>query len=124
MTDTIIVIIAILVAITVGFIIMALIELKRTSAQVKSFLKTTEETTIKELNDAVRSIKELSDNLNDITRNARSFSASLSETAHSVKAVGKQLEGTVSKVTALRVGLRTAFGVAVKHLITKKGDKQ
>jgi len=124
MTDTILIIIAVLVAVAVGFLISTLIELRRTSIRMNSFLKTMEETTIQEINDAVKSIKELSENLTSITDDARSFSSSLSVTAHSIQSVGKQLEGTVSKIAALRVGVRTALGVAVKHLFTKKGDNE
>jgi methyl-accepting chemotaxis protein len=124
MTDIILLAIAIILAVAVGFIIPVMLEFKRTSSQMGSFLKNTEESlnsSLKNLDEAMRSVKELADNVNDVTRNAKSFSSSLADTAHSVRSVGKQLEGSVSKVTALRVGLRTAFDVFVKHLITRKG---
>lgn len=127
MTDIILLVIAATLAVAVGFFISAVFEIRKTASDAGNFFKTTDETlktTTKELEETLRSVKELTDNLNVITKDARIFSTSLSDTAYNIKSISDQIEGSVSKVSALRVGLKTGYDVLLRHLVSRKGGSK
>lgn len=129
--DIILLLVAVIAAVGLGFLISTLLEIKRVVSQATSFLKTTEEslkntetafqTTLAEMDAAFKGVRDFTENANALARDARTFSASLADTGNNLRLLSHELEGSMSKVTALRVGLRTGFDVFVKHLLSRKG---
>jgi hypothetical protein len=53
-----------------------------------------------------------------VTKKLKDF---CTDTGNTLRLLSHELEGSMSKVAALRVGLRTGFDVFVKHLLSRKG---
>jgi uncharacterized protein YoxC len=122
-------IIVITVVVTAAFLIGLIMELRKTARSINEFLKTTEEffnPTLEELQQTLRSIRNVSDNLNDATNDIKTFSGAVNDIGQHVRQISNIIEGVTSstaiKASGLKVGIRTALGVLLSNLFSKKGE--
>jgi len=126
--------IAIAVAATAFFLILLLVELRRTVQALRDTLKTTEESTkmtLEELQQTLKSLRGISDNLKAVTDDVKTFSGAVKDVGQNISHVSNLVENVASstliKASGLKVGIRTALGVLSSNLLSnflKKGDKQ
>jgi uncharacterized protein YoxC len=121
-------IIGIAVAVTAGYVISLIIELKKTMQSVNDFLKTTEASlkpTLEEVQQTLRSLRGVTDNLNDVTSDIKTLSSSVRDVGVTVK----QVSGVVGDVSSLariqasglKAGVKTGFMYLLQNLFSKKG---
>lgn len=115
----------------VGFLISLIIELKKTARALREWLKTTEELTrptFEELQQSLKSIKNVSDDINTVTTDIKTFSVALKDTGQNIKTLSTLIEqvtsSTLIKVSGLRAGIRTALEVLLSNIFLKKGGRQ
>ncbi|OGW39532.1 MAG: hypothetical protein A2Y97_00665 [Nitrospirae bacterium RBG_13_39_12] len=120
--------IAIAVTVTAGFIILLIIELKKTVHSLRDFIVTTEETikpTMEEIQQTLKSIRSVSDDVNSITSNIKELSGTVRDVGQNISVVsnliGDITSSTKATASGLKVGIKTALGVLLKNLFTKKG---
>lgn len=113
-----------------GFLISALIELRKTARSLRNFLKTQEDllnTTLGELQQTLKSLRNVSDDVNEIMVNAKSFSNAVSNIGDNIKHASDLIENTKSlaliKASGLKVGIKTALTFLLKNLLSKKGGR-
>lgn len=124
MTDIILIIIAVIIAVAVGFIISTLIELKRTAARATIFLESTGESlnsALNEISETTKGIRGIIEDISTVTHEAKSLTSSLDDFATSLKGVGEHLEGATGKLAAIKVGIMTAVDAFMKNLIFRRG---
>jgi len=123
--------IAVAIAITAGYIISLIIELKKSIRTVNDVLKTTEENlkpTLEELQLTLRSLRNVSDDINEVTSDVKILSGSVRDVGLSVKQISG-LIGTVTSLTAIRAsgvkaGLKVGLGFLMNNLFSKIGGKK
>jgi len=115
----------------VGFLISLIIELKKTARALREWLKTTEELTrptFEELQQSLKSVRDVSDDINTVTTDIKTFSGALKDTGQNIKTLSTLLEqvtsSTLIKASGLRAGIRTALEVLLSNIFLKKGDRQ
>ncbi len=120
--------IAIAVVVAAGFIVSLIIELKKTTSSFREFLNTTEESikpAMEELQQTLKSIRNVSDSINDVTDDIKTFSVSVRNIGDNVSRVSKLIESvtlsTVIKASGLKVGIMTALDILLNNLFSKKG---
>jgi uncharacterized protein YoxC len=125
------IIIAIAVAVTAGFIVSLIIELKKTLRSLNDFLKTTEETikpTVEELQQVLASVRSVSNDVNDITSDIKTLSGTVRDVGQNIRYassfIGGLASGTTLKAAGIKAGVKTALGVLLKNFLSKKGDAQ
>jgi uncharacterized protein YoxC len=126
--DIILLFIGLVLAVAVAFLIPTLLELRRAAAQTTTFLKSTGEsldTSLKEIDDTMKSLREITENINTVTQDARNFSSSLVHLADDVKSVGESVHNLTSRtsrsVSSIRAGIMAACEVLIRNLITRRG---
>ncbi|MEJ2183216.1 MAG: DUF948 domain-containing protein [Nitrospirota bacterium] len=126
MTETILVIIAVLVALGVGFLIATLFELKRTVSQTAQFLRNTETSVnaaFKEMEETLKSIRAITDDIGAVSGDLKRFSSSLTLVARNLRELGEMM-GDLSteaslRVAGIKVGVRTALDVLVRNILRR-----
>jgi predicted PurR-regulated permease PerM len=111
----------------VGFLISVLIELRKTAKSLIDFLRNQEDllnTTLSELQQTLKSLRDVSNDVNEIMVDAKSFSNAVSNIGDNIKHASNLIENTRSlafiKASGLRVGIKTAFTFLLKNLLSKK----
>jgi uncharacterized protein YoxC len=110
-----------------GFLISALIELRKTTKSLRNFLRIQEDlnTTLIELQQTLKSLRNVSNDVNEIMVDAKSFSNAVSNIGANIKHASNLIENTKSlafiKASGLRVGIKTALTFLLKNLLSKKG---
>jgi methyl-accepting chemotaxis protein len=110
-----------------GFLISALIELRKTTKSLRNFLRIQEDlnTTLSELQQTLKSLRNVSNDVNEIMVDAKSFSNAVSNIGTNIKHASNLIENTKSlafiKASGLRVGIKTALTFLLKNLLSKKG---
>jgi uncharacterized protein YoxC len=129
MNQTWLLLIAIAVAVTAGFVISLIIELKKTVRSLNEFLKTTEQSvkpTLEELQQTLRSLRSVSDDLNEVTSDIKTLSGSVKDVGMNIKHVSNLVEdvtsSTLIKASGLKVGVKTGLMFLLNNLFLKKGD--
>ena len=123
--------IAVAFAITAGYLISLIIELKKALRTVNDVLKTTEENlkpTLEEIQQTLRSLRNVSDDINEVTSDVKTLSGSVRDVGLSVKQVNN-LIGNVASLTAIRAsgvkaGLKVGLGVLMNNLFSKIGGNK
>jgi uncharacterized protein YoxC len=126
--------IAVAVAATAFFLILLLIELRRTTRTLSDSMKTTEEsmkTTLEELQQTLKNLRDISDNIKAVTGDIKTFSGAVKDVGQDISHMSNLVENFTSsaliKASCLKVGVKTAFGVLLHNLFNsffKKGDRQ
>jgi methyl-accepting chemotaxis protein len=128
MNDAWLWIIGISVAVTAGYVISLIIELKKTLRSVNDLVKTTQESlkpTIEEVQETLRSLRGVSDNLTDVTSDIRTLSSSVRDVGVTVK----QVSGVVGNIASLasiqssglKAGVKASAMYLLHNLFSKKG---
>jgi len=122
------------VAATAFFLILLLVELRRTVQALRDSLKTTEEstkTTLEELQQTLKSLRYISDNIKAVTDDVKTFSGAVKDVGQDISHMSHLVEdvasSTLIKASGLKVVVKAAFGVLLHNLFNsfcKKGDKQ
>jgi uncharacterized protein YoxC len=124
------IVIALAVAVTAGFLISLILELKKTLRAVNDFINTTEQSlkpTLEELQHTLRSLRNVSEDINTVTTDVKTLS-------HSVRDVGQRIQGinslieiaasaTAIRASGLRAGIKTGIEVLLKNLFSKTGGR-
>lgn len=115
------------ILVSTGFLISVLIELRKAARSLRNFLKTQEDslnTTLSELQQTLKSLRNFSNGANEITANAKSFSNAMSNIGDNIKHASNLVENTKSlaliKASGLRVGIKTALTVLLNNLLSTK----
>ena len=110
------------------FLILLILELRKTARSLSEFLERTEESfkpTLEELQQTLRSLRNVSDNLSDATNDIKTFSMAVRDVGQHVRHISNTIEDVTSstaiKASGLKVGIRTALGVLLSNLFLKKG---
>jgi uncharacterized protein YoxC len=128
MSEIAVVIIALVVIISAGFLIPVLIEFRKTMKRLNEFLYTTGKElppAIDELKQTLENLKKIAGDLQSVTGGIREISNVLTDTASNVRSVS----GIISRVgtetnavmAGLKTGVKTAIGVFLKNLLRKGG---
>ncbi len=128
MTDIIWLIICVIVALLAGFAIPVLIELKRTVAQARDFLESTEKslnTSLNEMDETLKSVRGITDTINTVTDDIGSFSSSLSETGQNLREIFETLQDSTENlsrnIVGIKAGIHAALDVLLNRLLIKRG---
>ena len=128
MTQVWLALIVLILAVTAGFIIWLIIEVRKTMLSLNLLLKTTEESikpTLDELQQTLRSLRNVSDDLNDVTSDIKTLSGSVRDVGTNIRAVtdviGHVTSLTTIKASGLRAGVRAALGVLINNLFSRIG---
>jgi uncharacterized protein YoxC len=134
MNQTWLTLIAVAVVAASVFLILLLIELRKTAQVLRDTLRSLEEstkTTLDELQLTLRSLRDVSDNLKEVSGNIKDFSGTVRDVGQTIGQVNNVLEGVTSsvliKASGLRVGVKAALGVLMSGLFKnffKKGGGQ
>lgn len=113
--------------IAIGFLIYALMELKKISVNLKEFLKITEEKMLPVLSEAeqtLRSIKKVSDDIGVVSENAKALSDAAIDIVANLRIMSmlvKDLhEGLIVKISGLKAGFTEAYKVLIKQLVERR----
>ena len=121
-------IIGIAIAVTAGYVISLIIELKKTVHSLNEILRTTEQSlkpTLEEVQQTLRSLRGVSDNLNDVTSDIKTLSSSVRDVGVNIKQVSGVVEGITSlariQASGLKAGVKTGLMFLLHNLFLKKG---
>lgn len=124
------ILIFIIVAVTCGFLISLIIDLKKTLSNINEFLKRTEgslNSSLDELQQTLKSIRKVSDDVNDITSDIKTLSKSISEVGTNIKHVSGLVSNisnlALIKASGIKTGIKTGLSVLLKNIFTKKGER-
>lgn len=117
--------------VTVGFLVLLIMELRKTTRSLNEFLKTTEESikpALEELQQTLKSIRNVSDDINVVTVDIKTFSGAMRDVGQNIKHVSNLIEdvtkSTTVKASGLKIGIRAALGVLLNNLISRKGGEK
>jgi uncharacterized protein YoxC len=127
-------IIAVSVAASAFFLILLLIELRRSVHAIMDSLKRTEEsrkTTLEEIQQTLKSLREITDNVKTVTGNVKTFSGAVKDVGQNIGHINTLIENITSsaliEASSLKVGIKTALGILSSNLLNnlfKKGGRQ
>jgi methyl-accepting chemotaxis protein len=110
-------------AAAIGFLIYASLEIRRAAQTFKEFLRNTGERinpVLEETEQALKSLKKVSDDVGTVTENARNFSGALYEIVDNFRAISNIIhdvrEGMSLRVSGVKAGIKTALEVLIKSL--------
>ncbi|VAX32339.1 hypothetical protein MNBD_NITROSPIRAE02-284 [hydrothermal vent metagenome] len=128
MSEIAVVIIAVVVIISAGFLIPVLIEFRKTMKRLNEFLDTTGKElppAIDELKQTLESLKTISEDIQSVTGGVREIADVLTDTADNLRSVSSVISRvgneTNAVIAGLKTGVKTAIGVFVKNLLHKGG---
>lgn len=113
------------VLVLTGFLVMLIIELKKTTRSLRNTIDNNLNTTLGEIQETLKSIRNISDNITGITSDVKNLTGNVKEVGQNVKHVS-ELVGNVTSATSvtvagLKAGIKTAIGVILNNLFTRKG---
>lgn len=127
MVEAALIIIAVVFALLAGFLIPVLLELRKAARELSEFLDTTGDSlknTLRETDETLKSIRQVTDDVNAVTEDARELSSSLADAARNVRAVGELLDTTTLRARASAAGIKAgalaALGVLIKNLFKRR----
>jgi uncharacterized protein YoxC len=130
MTQVLLALIVIILAVTAGFIVWLIIEFRRTLYSLNVLLKDTNESikpTLEELQQTLRSIRNVSDDLNDVTSDIKTLSGSVRDVGMNIKTVSNVIEQVTSltaiRASGLRAGIRAGLEVLINNLFSRIGGR-
>lgn len=114
--------------VTIGFLILIFVDMRKAVRSLNEFLKTTGESikpALEELQQTLKSIRNVSDDINIVTVDIKTFSGAVRDVGQNIKHVSNLIEdvtkSTTVKASGLKAGIRAALGVLLNNLILKKG---
>ena len=134
MNQTWLALIAVAFAVAAFFLILLLIELRKTAQSLSNSLKSIEESakiTLDELQLTLKSLRDVSDNLKGVSGDMKDFSGAVKDVGQNISQVSNVLEAVTSavliKASGLRAGVKVGLGVLMSNLFKtcfKKGGSQ
>ncbi|NOY40025.1 MAG: DUF948 domain-containing protein [Nitrospirae bacterium] len=128
MNEIAVVIIAVVVIVSAGFLIPVLIEFRKTMKRLNEFLDTTGKElppAIDELKQTLENLRSISGDIQSVTGGVREISDVLTDTANNLRSVSNVISRvgneTNAVIAGLKTGVKTALGVFVKNLLRKGG---
>lgn len=113
----------------IGFLIYAIMEIRRLVVTVNEFVKTTEERlspVLLETELSLRSVRKITDDVGVVTENARDLSDAMKDVSLNVRAlsavVGSVGEGVSLRTAGVKAGVRTALGVLLNQMRERRSD--
>jgi uncharacterized protein YoxC len=107
----------------IGFLIYASLEIRRAAQAFKEFLENTEERinpVLEETEQALKSLRKVSDDVGTVTENVRNFSGAMYEIVDNLRALSSIVhdvrEGMSLRVSGVKAGIKTALEVLIKSL--------
>ncbi len=108
-----------------GFLIVLILELKKTYSSIRNTIENDLKITLEEIRETLKSIRNISENVNDITSDMKTLSGNVRDVGQNIKHVSSLVENvtSVTAVTAsgLRAGIKAAMGVILNNLFSRKG---
>jgi uncharacterized protein YoxC len=111
-----------------GFVVYAVLALKKTLDSVKKFIETTENSlvpAVEEIQLTLRSVRKITDDTGAVTEDVKVLSASVREMGDSVKrinsVVNTALCASTSQVAGLKAGLKAGLVYFLKNMLSKDG---
>ncbi|NOZ24861.1 MAG: DUF948 domain-containing protein [Nitrospirae bacterium] len=128
MSDIAFVTIAAAAVIALGFLIPALVELRKTMKRLNEFLDTAEKElppAIDELKQTLENLRNITGDIQSVTGGVREIANALSDTADNVRSISGMLgrvgTETNAAIAGLKTGVKTAVAVFAKNLVRKGG---
>jgi uncharacterized protein YoxC len=122
------VLIAVALVAAAGFLIVLIMELRKTIRSLNEFLKTTGESlksTLEELQQTLKSVRNVSNDLNEVTSDIKTLSCALRDVGMNIKHESDLVDGIISstaiKTSGLKAGIKTGFMVLLNNLFLRKG---
>ncbi|MEW5745670.1 MAG: DUF948 domain-containing protein [Nitrospirota bacterium] len=117
------------IVVAIGFLVYAIMEIRRLAMTVNEFVKTTEERltpVLLETELSLRSVRKITDDVGVVTDNVRDLSDAMKEVSLNVRAlstvVGNVGEGVSLRAAGVKAGVRTALGVLINQIRERRSD--
>jgi uncharacterized protein YoxC len=130
MTNILLAALLMLFAVLTVFLVLTLIELRKTSRELSEFLKNTDSSlrpVLEDLDANLKNIKNITGDISAVTEDAKAFSSSVREVADGVKSLADMLGGIEGKakisVQSIRAGAKAAIEVLARNFLTKGGNR-
>ncbi len=124
-------IIAIAVAVTAGYIISLIIELKKTINSVNVVLKSIEENlnpVLDELQLTLKSLRNISDDVNEVTSDVKVLSKSVKDIGTNISRassfIGTAASLATIRASGLKAGLKTGLGFLISNIFSRIGGRK
>lgn len=128
MNEIILLTILAVILITSAFLILVLIELRRTSKRLNDFLEVTEKDfapAVAEFKPTIENLKFITGDVRSVTDRVRGMSESLSSTSENIRSISRTISGMENEASAtiagLKAGLKTSLMVFIKNISRKGG---
>lgn len=128
--EIILLIMAVVLAVGMGFLISTLIELRRVTGLAGRFLSRTDDSldgALNEIGETARSVRRVADDINSVTGSAREFSSAVADSAEDVSKMLDNLRHLTSRTSGrylgLKAGIKAALEVLINNLFEKGGRK-
>jgi|Deesub1362B_J571_1020462.scaffolds.fasta_scaffold00442_9 uncharacterized protein YoxC len=128
MLEVVAVVAVVVFALLAGFAVALLLELRATAQRLRSFMDRAEAQllpTLKELQEALKRLREIQEQAGGVVDDVRQVSASLRGAAEGLKGLVELTDEVATKARAsavgIKAGLKTALEVLVKNLLRKGG---
>lgn len=125
------ILIAIGILITAGFLIALILDLRKTVKSLDLLIKTTEsqiKPTLEELQQTLRSLRNVSDDINEVTSDIKSVSGSVRDVGDHLKQVSNIIEEVTlsasAKALGLKAGVKAGLGFLMNNLFSRMGGKK
>lgn len=126
--EIILLIMAVVLAVGMGFLISTLMELRRVTGQAGRFLSHADESldsALGEVEEAAQSVRKVADDINSVTGSARELSSAVANSAEDISSILNNLRRLTSrksgKYLGLKAGIRAALEVLSNNLFDKGG---
>ncbi|MCC6346372.1 MAG: DUF948 domain-containing protein [Nitrospirales bacterium] len=111
------------ILVAVGFLVYALLEMRRVAATLDEFIRRTESTLIPvliETEQALRSVRKVSDDVGATTENVRNISGAAEDIAMNLRMLSSFLnaagEGVNTRISGVKAGVQTALGFLLQQI--------
>ena len=130
MTQVLMALIVLILAVMAGSVIWLIIELRNAARSLNVCLKITEECikpTLEELQQTLRGIRNITNDLNDMTSDIKMFSGSVRDVAVNIRTasnvIGHITSLTTIRASGLKAGVRAGLEVLINNLFSKTGGR-
>lgn len=125
MSDLFYIVIAVIAVVVSGFLIAALIEVRAAAREAATLLKTAETTikpTMEELDETLKSLRNVSDQFGGVTEDVRQFSSAVSDVGGNIRDINKVIGILPARAAWISAGIKAALKVLAGNII-KKSNK-
>jgi uncharacterized protein YoxC len=111
MSETLLLLLVVIIALVSGFLISTLLEIKKAAKELGRFLKTAEGSilpAVEELTGTMESLKTTLHEISEVTRDIKTFSAAVGEVSGSVKEINMLLGHVPAMISGVAAGIKSA----------------